>query len=375
MNERYFATVARGLEEIAAHELMSLGATDLNLEFTGVCFSGDRELLYRVNLWARTIFRVLKMIKTVPSPNADELYRQVQAISWDRYLDPDHTFAVHSTGGNTRLNHSHYTALSVKSAIADWQLQHLGRRSDIDVKNPDITINVHVREGNCVISLDSSGESLHRRGYRSAMGLAPLKETLAAALVNLTDWTPDLAFFDPMCGSGVLPIEAALKGLNVAPGLFRREFGFQSWLDYDPELWQQLLQKAEQARRSQLSAPILGSDADPQIIHQALDNAHDCNVNPFIQFKKADLADIEAPAAQGVLICNPPYGKRVGQPEALGDLYRQLGDILKQRFKGWTAFILSGNKELTKKIGLRSARRTPLYNGSIPCTLLKYELY
>jgi len=375
MTDRYFATVARGLEEIAAKELEQLGATEIKVEFTGVCFSGDRKLLYRVNLWGRTIFRVLRMIATVKSPNPDELYENLQTIDWDHYLSPDNTFAVHCTGGNSRLNHSHYTTLTVKSAIANWQSEHNGNRSYIDVRNPDILINAHVRDNNCLISLDSSGESLHRRGYRPAMGLAPLKETLAAALIDLTEWTPDLAFLDPMCGSGVLSIEAALKGLNIAPGLFRREFGFQCWHDFDDSLWQELLEDAKNTRKFNLSAPIWGSDIDGDIIQEAQANVEDCNLEQYIQLKQAELTEIEPPASQGVLLCNPPYGKRVGQGEALGELYKQLGDVFKQRFKGWTAFVLSGNKDLTKQIGLRTAKRIPIYNGSIPCTLLKYELY
>lgn len=377
MTERYFATVARGLEAVAAKELEALGATELSLEFTGVCFSGDRPLLYRINLWARTIFRVLKIVATVKSPNADRLYANLQAIDWDHYLSPSDTFAVHSTGGNDRLNHTHYTALTVKSAIADWQSRHSGKRSSVDVKNPNVLLNAFIRDDNCVISLDSSGESLHRRGYRLAMGMAPLKETLAAAMVDLTEWTPNLPFLDPMCGSGVLPIEAAIKGLNIAPGLFRNAFGFgfQGWRDFDEPLWQDLVEEAITQQKSELKVPIWGSDADAGIVAEAMDNAQDCGLENYIQLKQAQLSDIEPPASQGILLCNPPYGKRVGKAEELGDLYQQLGNIFKQRFKGWNAFVLSGNKELTKRIGLRTAQRIPLYNGSIPCTLLKYELY
>ncbi|MGB3404670.1 MAG: THUMP domain-containing protein [Microcoleaceae cyanobacterium] len=371
----YFATVARGLEEVAAEELAQLGAENIQPEFTGVRFTGDKKLLYRVNLWSRIIFRVLVPIAQFPCHNAQQLYRNIQSLEWSDYLTPDQTFAVHCTGSNRQLNHTHFTALQVKNAIIDQQRQQFKQRSDIDPKNPDININFHIDQTTGILSLDSSGGSLHRRGYRAAVGKAPLKETLAAALLELAEWDTNLPFLDPLCGSGTLPLEASLKALNVAPGLFRESFGFMNWKDFDSELWQQLETEAEERQKPKLPAMIMGCDRDSEMIYQADCNAQQCGVADQITLIQRSLEQLEAPSDKGVILCNPPYGERLGNAAELGGLYKQLGDIFKQRFKGWTAFILCGNKALSKQVGLRTSRRTAVYNGSLPCTLLKYELY
>lgn len=372
---QYFATVARGLESIAAQELERLGAKEVRPDFTGVHFVGNLALLYRVNLWARTIFRVLAIVREFPCPDADRLYREVQKIPWEQYLQPHNTLAVNATGGNRNLNHTHFTALQVKNAIVDQQRRQFGQRSSIDTENPDLLINAHIYQDRCILSLDSSGASLHRRGYRPAMGLAPLKETLAAALVEMAEWEPSLPFLDPLCGSGTLPLEASLKALNIAPGLFREQFAFETWRDFDEKLWKQLLEEAENSKLAELKAAIFGSDRDPDILNQARMNAEQCGVADKVTFTQTELSQIEAPGNSGVIICNPPYGERLGDVRELGDFYKLLGDVFKQRFKGWTAFVLTGNKELAKRVGLKAARRIPVYNGSIPCTFLKYELY
>jgi len=374
----YFATVARGLEPIAAQELERLGASDVRPDFTGVHFVGDRSLLYRVNLWARTIFRVLVTLREFHCPDAERLYQEVQKIPWQQYLQPHNTLAVNATGGNQKLNHTHFTALQVKNAIVDQQRRQFGQRSSVDTQNPDLLINAHIHQNRCILSLDSSGSSLHKRGYRPAMGLAPLKETLAAALLDMAEWEPSLPFLDPLCGSGTLPLEASLKALNIAPGLFRRQFAFEKWSDFDEPLWQQLLEEAENSELSELKAPIIGCDRDLDILNQARINAEQCGVADKLTFTQKDLSVLsllDAPADHGVIICNPPYGERIGDVKELGDLYKLLGDVFKQSFKGWTAFVLTGNKELAKRVGLKASRRIPVYNGSIPCTLLKYELY
>ncbi len=371
----YFATVARGLESIAAKELERLGAMEVRPDFTGVHFVGDSALLYRVNLWARTIFRVLVTLREFPCPDADRLYQEVQKIAWEQYLQPHNTLAVNATGNNRKLNHTHFTALQVKNAITDQQRRQFGERSSVDTQNPDLLINAHIYQDRCILSLDSSGSSLHRRGYRAAMGLAPLKETLAAALLDMAKWEPSLPFLDPLCGSGTLPLEASLKALNIAPGLFRKHFAFERWRDFDENLWEQLLKEAEKSEIAELKAPIFGSDRDPDILNQAHINAEQCGVADKVTFTQTELSQLEAPADRGVIICNPPYGERLGDARELGDFYKLLGDVFKQRFKGWTAFVLTGNKELAKRVGLKASRRIPVYNGLIQCTLLEYELY
>lgn len=372
---KYFATVARGLEAIAATELTKLGATEIETDFTGVHFQGDLPLLYKVNLWSRTIFRVLMFIEQINCETPQQLYQEVKKIDWSEYLTPANTFAINCTGSNHNLNHSHFTALQIKNAIVDQQRDRTGKRSFVDVNEPDILVNAHIYQNRCLLSLDSSGSSLHRRGYRPAMGLAPLKETLAAALLELSEWQPDLAFCDPLCGSGTLAIEAGLKALNIAPGLYKQRFGFQGWLNFDQALWDNIVSEAKNTQLSELSAPILASDRDEEVIQQAKSNATNCNLHRHIVFSQQELASVEAPCDHGVIICNPPYGKRIGDVEELAGLYKLLGDVFKQRFKGWTAYVLTGNKELAKKVGLKASKRIPVYNGDLPCTLLKYELY
>lgn len=371
----YFATVARGLEEIAAQELKDLGGENVTPQFTGVEFQGDRKLLYEVNLWSRTIFRVLVPIRKFPCKSVKQLYQEVREINWEKYLSPEETLAVHCTGKNEQLNHTHFSALQVKNAIADQQRDNWGRRSNVDVENPDLTINLHIEKTHAVLSLDSTGDSLHRRGYRPAMGTAPLKETFASALLAMTDWETSIPLLDPLCGSGTFLTEAGLKALNIAPGLFRQTFAFEKWYDFDGELWEQVKQEAKQQQLSQLPAGIYGRDRDFDVLQQAKTNVKNCHLEQQINLAQTDILELEAPTDQGIIICNPPYGKRLGEVKELGSFYKQLGDVFKQRFKGWIAYVLSGNKELTKQIGLRTSQRIPVYNGSLPCTLLRYELF
>jgi putative N6-adenine-specific DNA methylase len=375
MNRPYFATIARGLEEVAARELETLGAGEIRTVFTGVHFTGDTALLYRVNLWSRVLFRVLVPVAEVACGDAGELYREIRRLDWEAYLDPGQTLAVHCTGKNRELDHTGHTALTVKNAIVDRQREREGKRSSVAREEPDIAIVVHIDGDRCSVSLDSSGRSLHRRGDHPAMGRAPLKESLAAAIVALSGWTDELPLLDPFCGSGTLPIEAARAALGIAPGLSRPEFGFQKWRDYRPELWKELVKEALSRQKSSPRATIHGSDADGEALRRAIDNARLSRVENCIRFRHEGIEGLEPPGERGVLIANPPYGKRLGNASELGATYRTLGDVLKRRFKGWTAYILSGNKELTQQIGLRSSRRVPLFNGPLPCTLLKYELY
>ncbi|MGF1535770.1 MAG: class I SAM-dependent RNA methyltransferase [Elainellaceae cyanobacterium] len=380
---RYFATTARGLEPLVAQELQQLGASAIEPGFAGVSFEGDRALLYRVNLWGRIPFRVLLHLSEQGCRDGAQLYGAVQTVDWGNYLTPEQTFSVRATGKNRQLNHSHFTALQVKNAIVDQQRQQFGHRSSIDTQDPDVRINVHIHgdgpsgpaQGQRVtISLDSTGESLHRRGYRPAVGQAPLKETLAAALLQLAEWTPDQPFLDPLCGSGTLPIEAARQALQIAPGL-GRDFAFQRWPDFDASLWQQQRQEAEQQRCRSVDIPIVGSDRDGSVIQQAQSNAALAGVADQVTLLVQALSELVPPADHGVIICNPPYGERLGEADQLGPFYKQLGDVLKQRCRGWTAYVLCGNLTLAKRIGLRPSRRIPVFNGSIECRLLRYELY
>ncbi|PSN18195.1 RNA methyltransferase, partial [filamentous cyanobacterium CCP5] len=287
---QYFATVARGLESLAAEELVALGASAVKPGFCGVEFQGDQALLYKVNLWGRLPFRVLVRLGEFPCSDGDELYQGIQAIDWRPYLTPRHTLAVDATGKTGRLNHTHFSALQVKNAIVDQQRDQSQRRSNIDTESPDVRVNVHLHRGRATASLDSSGSSLHRRGYRPAVGAAPLKESLAAALIAMTDWQSGIPFFDPLCGSGTLPIEASLIALNIAPGLFRESFGFQSWPNFDETLWEQITTAAWEQQNPELTAPVMGCDRDPAVIVQAKSNASDCGLQHQIKLWCQDLA-------------------------------------------------------------------------------------
>jgi putative N6-adenine-specific DNA methylase len=371
----YFATVAQGLESLAAEELERLGANSVQPGFCGVAFTGDSALLYKVNLWARLPFRILQTLREFPCQDAEDLYRGIQTLNWQAHLTPEQTLAVKATGKNRQLNHTHFTALQVKNAIVDQQQQRCHERSSVDPQTPDVLVNVHIYRDVCTVSLDSSGSSLHRRGYRPAVGTAPLKESLAAALIQISQWRPEQPFIDPLCGSGTLPLEAGLISLNQAPGLYRESFGFETWPDFDSDLWHFLRQNAVDHRREKLEAVVVGCDRNPIVIQQARQNAANCGLETQIQLHQQELAFVEAPSDHGVLLCNPPYGERLGKNTDLGAFYKLLGNVLKQRFKGWTAFVLSGNKELSRTIGLRSSQRVAVYNGSLPCQLMKYELY
>ncbi|PZD72987.1 Ribosomal RNA large subunit methyltransferase K/L [Acaryochloris thomasi RCC1774] len=371
----YFATVARGLESLAAEELETLGASSVEPGFCGVSFIGDSALLYKVNLWARLPFRILQSLKEFPCQDAQDLYRGIQTLDWQTYLTPEQTLAVKATGKNRQLNHTHFTALQVKNAIVDQQQQRFDERSSVDPQTPDVLINVHIHRDLCTVSLDSSGSSLHRRGYRPAVGAAPLKESLAAALIHMSQWQPDQPFMDPLCGSGTLPLEAGLISINQAPGLYRESFGFETWPNFESELWHSLRQNAVDSCRETLDAVVVGCDRNPTVIQQARQNAANCGIETQIELYQQELSLVEAPSDHGVLLCNPPYGERLGKDIDLGAFYKLLGNVLKQQFKGWTAFVLSGNKELSRTIGLKSSQRFSVHNGSLPCQLMKYELY
>ncbi len=262
MNQ-YFATVARGLEPLVVKELEALGAQSVEAGFCGAEFKGDKELLYRVNLWARLPFRILLRLDEFDCETSDDLFTGVQRTDWSQYLKPENTLAVTATGRTEELNHTHFNALQVKNAIVHQQTKDFGERSDVDTRSPDVRINVHLHRDRATLSLDSSGDSLHRRGYRPAVGAAPLKESLASALIQMTGWEPGQTFFDPLCGSGTLPLEAGLRSLNIAPGLFRERYGFETWTDFDEDQWEKLLDEAEAQQKEELNGFVGGAIAIP----------------------------------------------------------------------------------------------------------------
>jgi putative N6-adenine-specific DNA methylase len=372
---RYFATCARGTEPVLADELRALGAADVAPGRGGVGFAGDRALLYRANLWLRTAIRVLRPVLEAPVSSPDELYEAVRSVEWSRYMTPDHTLAVDCNVRDSQITHSKYAALRTKDAICDQFLERRGRRPSVDVEEPMIGLNLHVYRNQAVLSLDSSGESLHKRGYRPILTRAPLNEALAAALVLLTGFRGETAFADPLCGSGTLPIEAAWIALRRPPGLTRRRFGFQSWMDYDVGLWTELRDEARRGVRKQLLAPVIGSDARRDAIEFSKTNARAAGIGHLVRFEVRDVRDFRPPEGPpGVILCNPPYGERIGEEKELRALYQTLGGVFRERCAGWTAYVFTGNARLARQLGLEPAAQVPLFNGKIPCRLLRFDL-
>jgi putative N6-adenine-specific DNA methylase len=369
-----FAAVPRGAEDIAAAELEVLGAQSVRAGKGGVAFVADRAGLYRANLWLRTASRVLVQLAVFPCTTPAELYDGVHVIDWTKLITPAMTLAVDCSLRDSALTHSGFVALKTKDAVVDRIREACGSRPNVNTVSPDVRINVHLHKNICTVSLDSSGDPLDRRGYRLERNEAPLRETLAAAVVALTGWDGSIPLADPMCGSGTIPIEAALVAARVAPGL-QRPFGFQNWLDFDDRLWQQLLTEADSGIRKLPVGLITGYDQDSRALACASRNAAKAGFEGQIHFFHSALDVFQPEGDRGVVIINPPYGKRLGDEDQLKELYCLIGDIMKKRCRGWTGYVLTGNLELAKYIGLKASRRFVLFNGAIECRLLKYELY
>jgi len=375
--QQFFATTAKGVEEVLAGELSRLGAAEVVQENGGVRFAGGMEAMYRANLWLRTASRVLMPLAEFACENPDELYAGVRTVDWHRYLTPAMTLAVDCNLRDSALTHSGYVALKAKDGIVDQLRDKLGTRPNVDTRDPDLRVNLRLFRNRCTVSLDCSGTPLDRRGYRLERHEAPLKENLAAALVAFSGWDGSQPLLDPMCGTGTIAIEAALQALKVPPGLLRLSFGFQRWPEYDKSLWDRLVAEAHEGELDTLPAPVLGSDISHSAVNMAWENARRAGVvgEGLVQFDRCAIGELAPPPGPGVLIFNPPYGMRLGEEEALKPLYKEIGDVMKQRCKGYTAYLFTGNHQLAKCVGLKPSRRIVLYNGPIECRLLKYELY
>jgi len=372
---KFFATAAKGLEEVLEKELQDLGMRKVQPGNGGVTFSGSKRDGYRACLWLHTASRVLHPIKEFSCPSEEALYENVYGFDWAEVLTPDMTLAVDANLRDSTINHSHFAALKTKDAVVDKVRDTCGRRPSVDTKTPDLRINLHIARDSATLSLDLAGAGMHRRGYRRDPTIAPLKETLAAGLVALTGWDGTSHFVDPMCGSGSLPLEAALLSSKTAPGLLSPNFGFQRWRDFEKETWQDVLQEAKSVRRELSGNLVFGSDKDRRVIELARRNAEASGFGAKIRWSQRDFALLDPPASSGTLLCNPPYGARIGDEKNLEGFYRNIGDTLKQNWKGWTAWVFTGNLPLAKRIGLKPSRRIVLYNGPIECRLLKFDLY
>ncbi|MBB3698001.1 MULTISPECIES: THUMP domain-containing class I SAM-dependent RNA methyltransferase [Flammeovirga] len=374
MTENTFSMTAKtffGLEEVLKQELINIGASKVKAGRRAVTFEGDLEIMYKANLHCRTALKILMPIKEFNARNENDLYEKVKKVNWAKYIDKDGTFAVDSTVWSDSFRHSKYVALKTKDAIADHFMEVFRRRPNVKIKNPDIQVHIHISQQNCILSLDSSGEALNRRGYRSEQKAAPLNEVLAAGLILMTGWKGDRPFLDPMCGSGTIIVEAAMIASNTPPGL-KRKFAFMNWPKYDRRLWNQIFRDAKRAIK-EIDVPIVGSDIDRSAIEIAMANAGRSGLDEDLRISKQSFFDRKSIGENGIIICNPPYGERIGKD--IEELYKNMGDKLKQDFSGYDAWIFSGNMGALKHVGLRPSKRIELYNGAIECRLAKYEMY
>ncbi len=372
------ATTQFGLEELLADELHHLGADITHVGSRAVEFMGDHRLLYETALWSRLAMRLLRPFAAFSAPDEKALYREVGRIDWADFIGPGQTFAITAVVNRSTFEHSLFVAQLTKDAIVDQFRARTGSRPDVDTRTPDIRLHLRMSENEVILSLDAAGDSLHRRGYRQHTNEAPLNEVLAAGIVLLSGWDGKKPLIDPMCGSATILTEAGLLAQRIAPGLFHQgKFGFENWYDFDPVLWQQVREEAKSQRLEEPQAYLAGSDLDAKTIDMAAANITAAGLEDCIRLSVRDVKDAGAPASQppGLVITNPPYGERLGEEAEMGALYKAIGDALKSNFQGYDAFVLTGNLEAAKSIGLKSARRTPLFNGPIDCRLLKYELY
>jgi putative N6-adenine-specific DNA methylase len=367
------AKTSFGLEPVLANELKLLGATDIETLNRAVAFKGDNGFMYKANYCLRTALRVLKPIAHFNVKTNEDLYNEVIKINWDDYLNKDGLFVIDSVIKDSIFTHSQYVAQKAKDAIADQFRNKYGIRPSIDLEKPDLRINIHIYKENCTVSLDSSGESLHKRGYRQATNIAPISEVLAAAMILLSEWDHQSSFTDPMCGSGTLLIEAAMIANNIPAGYYRKIFGFEKWKDFDPALWE-TIRKSTLNKMVENEGEIVGSDISEPSIKIAKDNIHFAKLHKDIVVDVCDFKDKTPPETPGTLIMNPPYGERM-EKDNLIEFYKSIGDTLKTKYNGWNAWIISSDMEAIKFIGLKPAKKITLFNGPLECRFLKFEIY
>jgi putative N6-adenine-specific DNA methylase len=370
----YFATCARGLEPVLARELAALRAEAIEPGRGGVKFRGESALLYRANLWLRTAVRVLRPILEVEVRSPDELYAAVRTVDWAQFMTPDHTLAVDCNVRDSAITHSLYASRRVKDAICDQFRDRTGRRPSVDPERPMIGLNLHVYRDHATLSLDSSWDSLHKRGYRPIQTIAPLNEALAAGLLLQSEWNPETPLVDPLCGSGTFCVEAAWMALNRPPGLTRKWFGFQGWLEFDRELWNAIRDAARDSVSKELAVPIVGSDNHKGAIELAKMNARNAGVGHLVHLDRRELADARPPEGKpGVVICNPPYGERIGEEKEWVPLYKGLGEVMGKYWEGWRMFVFTSNDRLARKVGLPVRQHVPFFNGKLQCQLWEFD--
>lgn len=366
----------RGLEGVLKKEIEELGFTKIFEATRGVIVTADPDAIYKLNYLCRTALKVLVNISKFKAANQVELYDQVKKIDWSEYIDVTQTFAIDSNIFNSNFNNSMFVSQKTKDAIVDQLREKFDKRPSINTEDPDVRINVHINKDDCTISLDSSGESLHLRGYRTMQVVAPLSEVLASGLIMLTGWDRTTDLIDPMCGSGTFLTEAAMIGTNTPAGYFRKKFGFETWKSFKQEIFESVKEKAA-SQITPLKCTLKGYDKDPRATNSARENIANAGFENEIEISKVafEALDPESESEDAMLIINPPYGERLQDEEEVRELYSMIGDQLKTRWQGHSAWILSSNMDALKNIGLKTSRRLVVYNGPLECRFQKYEMY
>ena len=377
MNNHFkmLAKTMHGLEPILARELRNLGAAHVKEGIRNVTFEGDNGFMYKANMALRTAIRILKPYKTFKIRDEHDLYKQIQKIHWEEFLFTDKTFAVNSTVSSVNFTHSHYVSLKTKDAIVDYFRDRYDARPSIDLKHPDLYINIHIQNETCTVSFDSSGDSLHKRGYRDRTNIAPINEALAAGLILLSGYDGTQNLIDPMCGSGTILIEAAMIAVNFPPNLNRKEFAFEKWNDFDEDLFEKI-QDSLIAKIRDTNMQILGYDKAPSAVMKAKDNIKNADLSDFVKIEKQDFFSSELPFENGktIVLFNPPYGERLQVDIPV--FYGKIGDTLKQFYSGVDAWLITSDfQNGLKKVGLRTSKKIQLYNGALECRFVKYEMY
>ncbi len=369
------AKTQHGLEPILARELRNLGAIRVKEGVRNVTFEGDKGFMYKANMALRTAIRILKPFKSFPVRDEHDLYKQIQKIHWEEFLFTDKTFAVNSTISSANFTHSHYVSLKTKDAIVDYFRDRYDARPSIDLKHPDLYINIHIHNNTCTLSFDTSGDSLHKRGYRDRTNIAPINEVLAAGLVLLSGYDGTQNLVDPMCGSGTILIEAAMIAVNFPPNLNRKEFAFEKWNDFDEELFTKI-QDSLISKIRDTQSKILGYDKAPSAVRKAQDNAQNADLAEFITVERQDFFQSTHPfeGEKTMVLFNPPYGERLEVDIPV--FYGKIGDTLKQSYSGVDAWLITSDfQNGLKKVGLRTSKKIQLYNGNLECRFVKYEMY
>jgi len=363
-----------GFEDLLAKELTQLGAQEIKKGIRNVTFVGDKGFMYKANLGLRTAIKILKPIKTFRIANEEDLYRQVYKMDWDSYLKSSGSLAIDATVHSTQFTHSKYIALKTKDAIVDKFRDTTGERPNVDLRFPDLKVNVHIDKQLCTISLDSSGESLHRRGYKTATNIAPINEVLAAGLIMLSGWDGQSDFMDPMCGSGTILAEAAMIACNIPPNLMRKEFGFERWQDWDVELFEKIEESLLNKTRD-FHHKLLGFDKSPSAVGKAKENLKNAHLDEFTTIKHEDFFKTQKGGNEKLhMVFNPPYGERLENLD-VEDFYSKIGDTLKQGYPGTDAWLITSNLQALKYVGLRPSRKIKVFNAKLEARLVKYEMY